>query len=415
MAKKHKIKRYYRMGSVYKARPHPLTVFLSIVVIAALVFVGISIYDPVYNLIMGKIEPDPPPASEPEFVSVPEESTPEEPVGEEPGHPELSVQSMVFMPVETAADPDARTAFFDAVKAYGADTVLLDVKDSQGYVLHRTGVQEALDWGAVAADAFDLRAVARELEERDLRLAVRITAFRDPLAPQGDRGNGVRYQNGEWLWYDAQPAAGGKPWLNPYAAGARAYVTSLARESVQLGAAFVLLEDVRFPDGSLNSNATFGAQADGVTRAEILARFVGEVQAAVEAAGGRAGVYLPAIAATQANYNETRYGGNPFTVLGDTISVGLLPYQFGTGYAAEGLEIIQPDVYPLTAVRAALAYIQGITGSDTTLIPLLQGGTESGSAPITREVLDGQIEAVTEAGCTQYILHQTAGQYAFSD
>jgi len=421
MAKQHKIRRYYRNGNTFKARPHPITVILSLLGIGLLVFVGISIYTPVYNLIMGNYEPSRrPDPSQPDISAQEPVSQPQSEPDPDPGPVAVAIADLkaAYLPMDKAKDSAAREQFLAALPE-GVDTVMVDLKDRQGNVLFDTKNESALSWGAVAAEPLSLSGLAADLERKGLKLAARMPAFCDQLAAAGDREIAILYQGTEYRWLDASADAGGKAWLNPYAAGAREYIADLAVEAVEAGAVLVMLEEVQFPAGSDSPNASFGVDTTANPRGKALADFVQETTARVESAGGRLAVYVSAVSLTQSDANQVRYGGSPLHMVGNTLALGLLPYQFAGGYDAEGLVIDSPYQFPSATVATALEYAQGQLAllekhKDTVVIPLLQGGAEPAinNMQLDSFQLLSQIQAVEQAGCGGYILHQTAGDYA---
>ena len=409
MPKNYKIKRYRR---VYRSGPHPLTILLSILGIAALIFVGISIYSPVYNFIMGQKNNERPLPSQPDPLPVSSEAQQEE----EPPEPEPAPAAVVpellrtvYMPPETALNEAARDAFLDGL---GEDvkTVLIDIKDKQGVVLFGSWNEQAAQWKTVQENPLNLNAFASALRDRGLQLAVRLPAFNDRAAPFGDRSNAIHYQNGDMLWLDAALNAGGKPWLNPYADGAQQYIVDLAVEAVEAGAVMVVLEDVQFAPGSSSASATFG-ETGGKSRQEVLREFVGRITAEVEAAGGRLGVYLPVTALTDNGVTRERYGGSGAEILDGTLVLGLLPYQFTNGYVQDGLSIPSPLADPAQTVQTALAYVyELLEGKEIEIIPLIQGGSEAQN-PVTPAQMAEQLDRLAGLEVKDFILYQTQGQY----
>lgn len=418
MAKQYKIKRHrhYGGGHSFRAKPHPITVVLSVLAIAALVFAGFLVYDPLYRFLTadhsaGEVSL-PEPEAEPESASAPEPEPEPEP---EPAV--VSDLRAVYLPTETALDAAALDAFLASLAGSEINAVMVDIKNAAGSVLFGTQNQNALQWGAVAENPLDLRALSAALEERELSLVVRMSAFRDPLAASAGRENAIFYRDTEMLWLDAAADAGGRPWLNPYAAGAREYVSALALEAADMGARMVVLENAQFPSYS-ESNAGFGPGSQDVTRSQILSLFIDELTAALRHKGARTAIYLPAISLTQESENVTRYGGSPLDIAGDCILLGALPYQFGGGYDTGGLTVEQPVANPGGATEAILAYTveayQRSGAEPPTILPLLQGGSEpdvNAAAPYTKVQVDAQIGAVKAAGLSEYFLYSTTGNY----
>jgi len=411
--KQHKIKHYFQKTGTYKARPHPITVIASVLGLALLVFLGVSIYQPVYDFITGNREPKPPASVLPEQSQADEPpvgSDGEAAKGSTPANTRQEALRMVYLPLETARDTQVLDRFIAGLTQGYGNTVLIDIKDAQGTVLFNTQNPQALEWGVVSPDPIDLPALNARLEQSGYGLAVRMPAFRDPLAPVSDRSIAVTYQNTDYRWLDAAADAGGQAWLNPYAGGARKYLTDLGAEAVRMGAKLVILQDVQFPWGSNSPNAGFGAEAGSMTRSAALSRFVNEITAEVEKEGGRLGVYLSALTLTQPTFNEVLYGGSPLEMLGNTLVLGVMPSEFGSGFEAEGLKLEAPAENPAATVTTLLAYAKGLLAShnreDIQVIPMLQGGPAPDSAAVA-----AMIEAAEVAGYGEYLLYQAEGDY----
>ena len=415
MARQYKIKRYHKSGGTYRAKPHPVTVVLTVIGIILLIFVGISIYEPVYNFIMGNFSSTPPavePIPEPEPASSQAEVAEPEP---EP-IPAASEVRAVFLPVATAKDPAALEAFLTSLEGTEINTVMVDIKDAAGNILYNTANAQAMEWGAVLAAPLDLAGLSASLEAKGLSLAVRMHTFQDPLAARANRDNAIQYRDSEWLWYDAAESAGGKPWLNPYSDGAREYITSLVLEVADMGAKLVVMDSVQFPVGS-EANATFGAQSAGFARADILRSFMDNLNSALQEKQARAAAYVTATAMTQEYENQTRYGGSPLAAAGGYVVPGVLPYQFGTDFSYGNVTIAQPVAEPGKAVEGALSLFldeHPLAGENPTYIPLLQGGNEgetNAASPYTKAQIDAQIDAVKARDISEYILFATDGSY----
>lgn len=423
MAKNYKIKHYHtkRDSGTYKARPHPLSIILTALLLGGLVFLGISIYEPVYKFIMEYT----PNLRQTQSESEAPVSQPESSADESEPEPEVRTGQTVFplravyLPHAIAADNTRLDAFLDGLSGGEVNAVMVDIKDKQGSVLFHTQNPQAVKWEAVAQNALDLSGISAKLAEKNLQLIVRANAFNDSLAAKAGRENAIYYQNSEWLWLDEAAEKGGKPWLNPYAAGSQEYISSLALEAVEAGAVLVVLEGVQFPPGS-GTNATFGAEAAGVSRQQVLRGFLEELSANLAEKNARLSAYVSTTILTQQAEMELYYGGNPVVGFNSDIALGALPYQFGTGFSAAGLEITQPIQNPGAAVKAAVEFAQlqqKLSSASPTaagLIPLIQGGNEStvnAAAPYTRTEVDEQIAAVKELGLEEYILFCTDGKY----
>jgi hypothetical protein len=414
VAKKQKIKRYRDGGAFYRAKPHPAAIILALVAAGVLVFLGVSVYEPVAEFFRELTSP-----TEPELDLPPPPTVATEAPTPPPTEPEPVLvfpdTKAAYLPPAVLADEARLNAALENIAGSDVNTILVDIKDANGTVLYNTKNAEAITWGAVAENPLDLAAFARRLEEEELMLAVRIHAFQDSLAASSNRDYAIRYQDLEWLWLDAAEADGGRPWLNPYSEGAKQYITSLCLEAADAGAKLVMLDSFQFPLGSAN-NANFGSRAGVVSRGDMLRSYQKELSAKLEEKEARTAIYMPALAIAQDIENETRYGGNPLYIAGDSVVLGALPYQFPAGFAYGDVAATQPFADPGDATELALAIgmdAQSFAEEAPDYIPLLQGGSEpSRSAiPFTPAGVQAQLDAVQAHGVDEYILYVTDGNY----
>lgn len=382
MSMHHKIKRYKKGGGVYRARPHPVFVVFLVVLVAALVFLGTIIYQPVSNFIMSLgnwepvvMEPSYPPESIglsgveslPDTVSEAEQQIPK---------PVHGVQA-VYLPYSIANNNTDLDSFIEKAAQTG-NAVMVDIKDSQGQVLFNTTNEYAVQWEGVIANPVDLRALSQKLKDKNLHLVVRMSLFSDPIAARGHREtNAILYQGSYTLWLDNTPDNGGKPWTHPYSDEVLQYNIQLASEAVDAGAALVVLDNVQFPNDVTNS-ATFG-DTGGVSRSDAMSAFVAAMQSALEAKGARTAVYLPASAVINPeSVPDTRYGGSATAILGSSVILGLQESSSAPGVLSEALSKAKESI-----------------PGETVIIPLLPGNV---SEDIRKSAGDGDIILYSEDG-----------------
>lgn len=397
-----KVKRSKYTGSV-KARPHPLFVALIVVLVVGLGFVGYVSYEPIYNAIMNagsRGEPDPEPDPQP----VQTQPDPDPGEGETLPVAVTGLKS-VYVPPQLMLDAAALSRFLDGLEGTGINAVLVDIKDKQGQVLFSSGNQKAREWGVIASGAVDLASLGQVLADRGLALMVRLSVFRDESAARADESCAVNYRAPGTLWLDNFPEQGGKPWLNPYSAAARRYITDLALEAADCGAAYIVLDDCHFPPNSLTGDAYFG-ETGGVERTQLLAGFVAELEEAAAAKGARVGTYLSAMALA-AGPNLTTFGGEPREILGGNLVLGALPYQFNDGYDTERFSISRPLENPAATVKQIAVFAkEQVAGKE--ILALIQGGNEPNSETgYTARQIAAQADALADVEIAEYILYCT--------
>ncbi len=402
-----RVKRYYgRMtSSSYRAKPRPLTVILVILLFAGLGYLGTVIYEPVYDFVMSIGKAPTIVASEPEVTPPPQvvsSSTAPEP--EPTPEPEFDKLRAVYLPHNIAADPAALESFLQKLEGTQINAVMVDIKNSAGNVLFKSKNELANKWGVIAENAIDLKAFSDKLKSKNLNLVTKMSVFRDPKAASAGRLDyAINYQNSQFLWLDASPENGGKPWLNPYSPKTHDYIDAIAKEAIDAGAKMLVLENVQFPDSS-GVYATFGKDATLMSRAEILQTTVSDLTADATAANVRLAVSCSVVDATNDKGADTRYGGSILKIPQEYLLLNTSPSQYDGDYAANGLEITKPLENPAETTEKAITYAKQGVNADTKIIPMLQGG---GDLALT----DAQIKAVEKLSLQEYFLFNQDGIY----
>lgn len=169
----------------------------------------------------------------------------------------------VYMSADELAGGIAFDLFQNTLTEVGANAVLLDFKDADGYLCTQVGGTPA-DIGAQSnAVAGAAQTVAR-LKEQGCRILVRISCFHDPIAAAALPGAAVTEADGVTVWLDDSARNDGDPWLNPYSETARNYLLGIVQKAVEFGADAVLLDSVSFPGGRFAERAFFPGEAESI-------------------------------------------------------------------------------------------------------------------------------------------------------
>ena len=170
-----------------------------------------------------------------------------------------------------------------ALAGQGVTYAVIPLKDTSGYIYYASAVPAAS--GSVAATVVDPALIATIFKEEGLVPVAELAAFQDPVASYTDRSMAIQYSGDtSYLWLDAaNVAAGGKPWINPYAPSAIQFVGDLVEELYNCGFEQVCLSAVQFPHSTSSKQSfgeTGGVGRDGQLAADIAAwdaRFAGRV------------------------------------------------------------------------------------------------------------------------------------------
>ena len=402
MPKGYKIRRSTAQRGVYRARPHPLFVFLIVVAASGLGYLGFIIYPHIHSMIMSWGDNLPSitfPQMQPAEVE-PELSDPAQAPGPARGLRGGTLRA-IYAPPALVANAAEFDSFLESLSGSGLNAVMVDIKDRNGQVLFASRNRNANDWDAVVSGAVDLSALGSQLEERGFFLIVRMSAFRDETAARGNLNFAVNFRGPGTTWLDNFPNMGGRPWLNPHSEGARRYIADLAVEAAELGAVLVVLDDFQFPPNSLTGDAYFG-DTGGISRAARLKDFADELTVTLAEHGARLAVYMPAIAIASGP-NETFHGGPAENILSEHTALGTLPYQFPFGFTSEAFTLQNPLEDLNYTLGQIIPFVK--TRTQSNLIALLQGGSLPGATQYTNAQIRGQINTLNRLGVREFIFY----------
>jgi cytoskeletal protein RodZ len=178
---------------------------------------------------------------------------------------------------QTLLSDQERSDFLNEAAQNGYQSVIIEVKNTDGNVLYNSKVALATTTGAISADAFDLDAVVSEIKAAGLQVVARMSALQDPISAHVDYGTSYKYSDTDYTWLDNSASLGGKAWLNPYLDNTQNYLTDLAAELADAGCDVILLDQMIFPTSytsKLNQNNTT------VARQDMLSELYNEIQTA---------------------------------------------------------------------------------------------------------------------------------------
>ncbi len=195
----------------------------------------------------------------------------------------------------------------------GITVAVLTIKDENGTLyLQVPGefAEAAIAPGAITVQ--QLRSAKEGFAAQGVTLAVRICAYKDPIAPHTSRSAAVWFQGQEnVLWLDNEPSAGGKPWLSPYSGEAQKYIKDILNEVLTAEIDNVIIAWLQFPQVYSLGYTGYGAAAAGVPMNKVLQNTTGELMSLAEKAGATAIFEYPSDAASGTNL--VSYTENPLT------------------------------------------------------------------------------------------------------
>ena len=286
-----------------------------------------------------------------------------------------------------------------ALRAYGLNTLELDVKDENGTVgfSSRDLPQLADDVGA-ASLSYDGRAVASAAEEAGVYLIGRVVTFADPTLGPARSQLALQWPDGT-VWRD--PA--GLAWLNPYDKRAWRYVVDVAAAAAKAGFDEIQFDYVRFPsDGEIGSIVYPTSRKESKMR--TIERFLAYASKRLRPLGVRVSADLFGLAATR----DLGVGQSP-TMLGRHLDA-IYPMVYPSHYVPGEYHLTDPEAFPGRTVEESLRdYRQAVRGSDVRIVPWLQDFSLSRTYGLA-EVTD-QVAAARRSRAGGFMLWNPLGVY----
>jgi hypothetical protein len=286
-----------------------------------------------------------------------------------------------------------------ALKAYGLNTLEVDVKDENGKVgfVSSTVPKLAREIGA-AQPFYDVDKVVRTVHEAGMYLIGRVVVMEDPTLSAARPGLALLRPDGSrWL------NNGGLGWVNPYDQRVWRYVVGVGAAAAKAGFDEIQFDYVRFPSDGDVSQIVYRhkvAEPKGTT----IARFLRYAASRLHPLGVRVSADVFGLAAT----HDLGIGQVPKRVAKyvDTLYPMVYPSHFSSGEYG----IQDPDAYPgRTVARALLDFRRQVKGTGLTLIPWLQDFSLAHQYGLI-EVTD-QIAAARRQHSGGYLLWNPEGVY----
>ncbi|HUG39642.1 MAG TPA: putative glycoside hydrolase [Longimicrobiales bacterium] len=283
---------------------------------------------------------------------------------------------------------------------------VIDIKDVTGEVSYATEVPLAKQLGADRRLKIrDVREMLAQLRDHGIYPIARIVAFKDPLLADARPEWAVQRADGS-VWQDDK----GVRWVDAFNEDVWAYNIELAREAIALGFSEVQWDYVRFPDApqSYMTEAVYRARR-GRTMSQGIRAFMIRSREELDPLG--VPITADVFGITTSAFRDVGIG-QLWEDMADVMDV-LLPMVYPSHYPRGTWGFPRPNAAPYQVVLKALNHgvsrSRDIEGA-ATIRPWLQA-FDLGPPDYTPEYIRAQIDAVYDAGLTEWILWNPAGRY----
>ena len=332
-------------------------------------------------------------------------------VGVEPVDPSARVPEpehvrALYINAYTANSSARMNALIGVADRTEINAFVIDIKEADGQVTYRSSIPLVRRVGANRDTPIgNVRGLLARLREHGIYPIARIVVFKDPTLARARPDWAIQTAD-QRVWRDHHDQI----WVDPYNRNVWEYNLALAREAIALGFAEVQWDYVRFPDvpDSHMRTAVYPARA-GRHRTDAIREFLRWTRQEVNALG------VPLTAdvfgvATSAGHDVGI--GQLWEKMYDVTDV-LLPMVYPSHYWRGSFGIAHPNSEPYHTVRIALQHAvrRNRAIEDPAEIRAWLQDFTLGRPPYTAAHVRAQIQAVYDAGLTEWVLWNASSRY----
>jgi hypothetical protein len=311
----------------------------------------------------------------------------------------------IYAEAPSAADPGKLQKLLDLIDAKDLNTLVVDLKDNNGFVYYDSHVPLAREVGAIQP-ILDVPTLLKTLHARNVYAIARIVVMEDPIAATKRPDLAIRDARNGRVWRTTQ----GQPWLNPTSPQVWAYVSDLAKEAADLGFDEVQFDYVRFPsDGALNATEYGPAFTGGPDqRRAAITALLRKAHDTLTPTPALLGADIFGITAWLKGDNGIGQQFEDLAALVDVICPMDYPSHYSPGF--NGWKF--PNNYPYEVIRQSIMVReQRIPGVIHKTRPWLQAFTFGPGVEYGTEQIYAQIQACNEMQSSGYLLWNADSEY----
>ena len=301
--------------------------------------------------------------------------------------------------------PNRMRAMLAIADSTEINALVLDIKDEFGlnYASQDTLVQRNAGRAGVIPG---LKALLDTMRSREVISIARLVVFKDSVAARMNPQHTIRTPEGA-PWRDKE----GLTWVNPYDRTIWEYNIRVAEEMARLGFDEIQFDYIRFPEPYRSLPQQVFPGANGVSKPQILAQFLGEACPRIRAQCARCTADIFGLVTT---VNGALEIGQHWETLAPVTDV-LLPMVYPSHYPRGAFGIDRPNAEPRRVIYEAIVKAGdrnrklGIDNPEH-VRAWLQAFT-LGQPPYGPEQIQAQKDGVYEAGFDGWILWHPGSKY----
>ena len=175
----------------------------------------------------------------------------------------------IYLTSTSSSDEKKIDWLINLAKNSELDAVIIDMKDSSGYVSYDSGVPDAENYKTEFIEIKDIDLLIKKLHENNIYVIGRMAVFQDPILARARPDWAVRNSFTGGTWYNHM----GLAWIDPANREAWKYFADIARDIISRGVDEINLDYIRFPSDGNTDLMVFPAWTESLTRPQILSEF----------------------------------------------------------------------------------------------------------------------------------------------
>lgn len=291
------------------------------------------------------------------------------------------------------------------------NTVVIDVKNDDGYVTYAMSSETVEALGARVKYVKDMPALIDRLHEKDIYVIARIVAFRDPHLAEVKPEWSVHRTNGS-IYYDNS----GLAWVNPYKREVWDYLLEVAECAVADGFDEIQFDYVRFSTEIKSGEVDYGEDSATVSKTQIITEFTQYAHDRLAPLG--VPVSADVFGTIIDNSYDSSIVGQDYAAISSNLDV-ICPMIYPSHYASGVYNQKYPNSAPYEmitgAMKASDTALSALPEEERPIVrPWLQDFTASWIKPYQSygaEEVRAQIQAVYDCGYTEWILWNASNRY----
>lgn len=376
-----------------------------LIILAALVFVGYSVAQPVYKYFSERGDkelaeetvPWTPPVI-PDDTAVTDEGTadvPDESESAEGANEERKIDFSACELPETAlvSDTELRNALENA-KGSGYTAVVVTLKAEGGKIYYKTNSQTALSAdGAVAGNMYAGQ-ISAMIRNAGFTPIAKINLLEDHNLYSEYKTGAYRFEGSTSTWLDDAAANGGKPWLSPFDTDTQSYAAYLSNEVSGAGFDYVIFDGIVFPNFRNSDLNYIGAIVKDPNKYRSLISIADIAAKAAEA--NESSVMVTVSAGEILSGKSDLFKPAELTV--KTVSTEYFPNELENTALINGEEIALSELNAYDKATVVFTEIKRLAGEEMTIVPALR------QTDFSQADFSDTISAFMDMGFSSYII-----------